>query len=71
MTRVATRTANLPAMMIAPITRRRRGVREYKLACKRCGRVRWFGLEAVGAPHCFRGSFGFLLRRRPTKGATR
>jgi hypothetical protein len=38
--------------------------REYRLACNRCGVVRWLPLADVGAPHCLRGTFAYLLKNQ-------
>jgi hypothetical protein len=35
------------------------------LQAERCGLVRWLPMSMVGMPHCLRGWFGFLLKRRP------
>ena len=41
------------------INRRRSGQLQYRMECKRCGTVRWFALDAIGALHCRLGWFVF------------
>ena len=36
------------------------GVSEYRMACTRCGRVRWCAIDGLGTPHCLGGAFAFL-----------
>jgi len=59
----ATTTITLVKTTIDAERRKRKGAFEYRMACDRCGAVRWLPQVDVGTPHCVRGSFGFLLKR--------
>lgn len=44
-------------------SRLRKGVREYRMRCSRCGAVRWFPMGGLGTYHCLLGTFLFALAR--------